>query len=510
MNFHRRLWLLFLAAGLSCSVLNALEEGAEIGHHIDELNDRDLVALKDFLRERREALAKEQQSPLKITGDARMEWRHRQEKLLGRTIFGPHRFGCDGIPISRNDFDIEANVRFNYVCKQTWAELHFQYDNAAGVSDNLCCCDAELVKELKKNCKHCPKCQKQGEICTDCLNAFEAAASCTNDRFHGSGRGNELSLKRAYMGYTICESEDASLDIEIGRRKLYDVFESDIQFLSRMDGLTLRYSAIQGDLFEWYVKGAAWVIDETVNHFGFGAEAAIQNIYDTGFDIKYSIVDWVKHGRNRCGGRDPIGFRYLNSQLLLDYHLDESYFCMPVEIYGAIVVNHLANELNRRRQNAFRRFFNDRSNIEELEQALVETAEENDINDVPIILVEAVKNKKCRKHHSHHGWDGLAGYIGVWIGKVRKQYDWSLEVQYQYVERNAIAYDDQSGITLNNELEGCCDGFVPDRGYQGVQAEFLYALTDHFSLDMVVQFARQVEERRHHFSEYKLEAVYAF
>ena len=54
----------------------------------------------------------------------------------------------------------------------------------------------------------------------------------------------ECSIRacKAYMGYNICASGCTRIDVELGRRPLWTVFDSRIQFGSRFDGLLLRYS----------------------------------------------------------------------------------------------------------------------------------------------------------------------------------------------------------------------------------------------------------------------------
>lgn len=456
MNLSRYILLLLIAASVISSAFAADELDQRNLHDID-LNERDLQALRDFLKSRREK-PKEEKIPVRLYGDVRAEWRNIMERFRGRELRGGDSLDCIGLPISHNDFDIEANVRLDYDAKCTWAVLHFQYDNSAGISDNLCCCNVRKAHEGDKK-----------EI-----------KKCSLDRFHGSGSSGDLNLKRAYMGYTIWEEECASFDVELGRRKLYDVFESDIEFLSRFDGIVFQYSDECCDIADWYIKVAGWLVDERVNQFAWGTELALQNIYDSGFDIKYSYVDWTKRGRSRCGGHDPVGFDFRNSQLLLDYHLDPCVVGVPVEIYWAGLINHDAHDFCR-----------------------CSCSHDNDQN----------KKHKDKKHdkHGHRNRHGLAWYGGIWVGRVREAGDWSVELEYQYVQDNAIAFDDQSGIGLGNIFEDCCDDDLrPTVGYKGVSLEFLYAITDNISLDTVIQYATSTRSRKHRYSEFKLEAIYVF
>ena len=66
-----------------------------------------------------------------------------------------------------------------------------------------------------------------------------------------------------------------SIDIELGRRNLYDVFDSRVQFLSRFDGVTLKYSNAREGLGGIYLYGAGFVVDEKVNQFGWASELGL-------------------------------------------------------------------------------------------------------------------------------------------------------------------------------------------------------------------------------------------
>ncbi len=371
----------------------------------------------------------------------RFEWQHLNEKELGVEIRGPHGKDCHGRPLSRNGFDVEANLKLDYVYGRAWAEAHFQFDNSAGISNQDCCCDPENSRV------------------------------CSYDRFHGSGDSDALNLKRAFIGYTIFD-ECGTLEVEVGRRKLYDIFESDIQFLSRFDGIVLRYSDKLESVADWYFKIAGFVVDERVNHFSWITEVGFENLWGSSFDIKYSYIDWAHRGRSRCGPHKPFGFDFHNSQVYLEYVVGEGVLNRPAFIYGAVVYNHTAHQF----------------------------AEE---------LFEFNHHGKKDKHAKTKG---LAWYAGVLIGKVRKEGDWSVEVEYQYVEKNSIPYDDQAGCGLGNARSDCCPRtrFPLTRGYQGWEIEALYALTDNLTVNMIVDSARSTQSEQHTFSKCEVELIYAF
>lgn len=456
MYVKRYLMSLMIFLGFVSATVNAAEDARDVGdisRHDLELRDKDMEALRQFIGTKRGEDLKEKATHLAISGDVRTEWRHMNEFKRGVWQRGGSARDDDCIPISRNDFDIEANLYFDYATDRTWASANLQFDNSAGIGDIDCCCD-EFECEGVDDHDHCSK-----EGCCPGPSGTGKIMKRTN-RFHGSGQCDDICLKRAYFGATVWSECGAKVDFEIGRRKLYDVFESEIQFLDRFDGLLVKYSDHWESVSDWYIQAAGFLVDERVNHFAYIVEAAFFNIMDSNFDVKYSFIDWRKRGHDRCGNH-PREFNFMNSQLIATYHLDKSWtWGIPTEIYGAGLVNHIAR-------------------------------------------------KTATEHEKDHGRQAWAWYAGITVGKVVDEGDWSLDVQYQWVQRNAIAYDDQSGIGLGNILGDTC-GFVPTVGYKGWQLQFLYAFTDNITLELDLQAARANGDTRHNFSNVQLEAVYAF
>lgn len=442
MKFYKN-WIVAIFAVMGC--LSSMAYADSDSAHDSEVNEKDDKALREFLASKRAEDLINKGSNIILSGDVRTEWRHMTERVghhHPRRGFWCSR-NCDGLPISKNDFDIEANLWVNYTYGCAWAIANLQFDNAAGIDDNSCCCDI-----------------------SDCRSSKEAAEDCTLDRFHGSGRCDKLCLKRAYIGYTAFD-DCGRLDIELGRRRMYDVFESDIEFLSRFDGILLKYSNSFECFSDWYIKWGGFLVDERVNQFAWASELAFFNICDSGFDFKYSYIDWSHKGRSRCGGRNPKGFDYHISQALINYNIDPELLSTRAVVYGAVLYNHTANQVGR--------------------------AIHDDEHD----------HHKGKKHR------GLGWYTGILVGEVEKEGDWSLELEYQYVDRNAIPFDDESGIGLGNVLEDCC-GEVITRGYQGWQVEFLYAVTDNLTIDSILESSRSTESHRHTYSKVEIEAIYAF
>lgn len=429
------------------------------GDFQEELNNRDFEALRDFLTSKVKVDVAERCSTLTISGDVRTEWRHMNESCCGTELRGHNSVNIVGRPISRNDFDIEFNLRFDYVFERAWAVAQVRYDNSAGVDDNGHPCG--------------PRGKEDGSTCNggDCVGK---ARKCIGDPegFHGSGRCNDLCLKRAYMGYNFLTDGDSRFDVELGRRgNLYNVFDSNIQFLSRLDGIYAKYETISSGYAEWYLQVAGFVVDEKVNQFAWATEVGALSILGSNFDVIYSFIDWKKRGKNRCQVRNPLGFRYQNSQVILEYNAEVEclkcdWFNGKAQAYSAFLYNHAAGD-----------YFNS-----------------EDVN--------------CGKQNI--GW-----YAGVLIGKVRKKGDWSVEIQYQVVQAQSIPDEDVSGIGRGNVLD---ESFTTcshrgNTNFKGWRMEGLYAFTDNLTLDTILEWSKADDPRiggRHNYSKFEMEAIYAF
>lgn len=454
MLFYKTILPILLAAGLMATSLaySALDEreiepnDANFNEHLQQLNQRDLAALRDFLHSKRNLDLLDKITHLSFAGDVRSGWRHTTEKLCGRQLRGTDFLDPDGIPYSRNAFNVEFNFIVEYETERTWAVAHLDYDNSAGIDQACCCCDDQARKD---GCvTTCPRATPAiRDLC------HRHCKKHKHQRMHGSGTEDDIDLKRCYFGYQFYKDHCSEIDVELGRRKMYDVFESDIQFNTRFDALVIEGGTTLENIGKIYAKAAGFVVDQRINHFAWGAEIGMLNIMDIGLDFKYSLVDWQRTGHDRCHFRISEAFRYLNSQVILTYHFKKEWLCHPAAVYAAGVWNHAA-----RRQNS----------------------------------------------------DALGWYAGFMIGEVDKEGDWALELEYQWVGPEAIAWDDQNGIGVGDILANFCGGPGPTYGYQGWQLDTLYALTDNITIDTTLQWATSVRDLKHSYSQLEIQAIYAF
>jgi hypothetical protein len=412
-----------------------------------DLNENDFEAVRDFVRLKRIVPLADKVNNLTISGDVRVDWRYIREKLRGEEIRGGdgvfiareeliindeiYQIG-ERIPLSNNVFDVQFNLYLDYVTDCTWAVAHVAYDNSMGVDDNG----------------------------IDC--------SLDPEGYHGSASADNLNLVRAYMGYTIYCCNDTRLDVELGRRGfLYDVFDSQIQFLSRFDGIVFTYSTYLNCIGPFYIKAAGFVVDERVNHFGWGTEIGLLNICDTGIDFKYSFVDWRKNGENRCFARNPIGFKFLNSQWQLAYNFIPQCVDVPTQVFAGFLINHGPANYT----------FDNEARI-------------------------SVSGKNT-------GW-----YVGFTCGEVCQEGDWSFQGLYAYVGAHAMPDNDVRKIGTGNALlDSFTANAVGNVNFKGFQLAFLYAVTDNLLVNSLFDYSRPADKNiggSHEYAQYKLEAIYAF
>lgn len=409
---------------------------------------RDFPLVKQDIDSKRSIPVEEKSKNLSYSGDLRVIWAHLTErincaKVRGGTIseiqsvtsdcLCDDGINCasngDFIPFPSDIYGIEFNFYVDYVQDRAWGVAWVQYANAAGLVGSLRTC------RIKQACR-------------------------------GSGTCEGVCLRKAYIGYNVLANGCARVDVEVGRRPLWSIFDSRVQFEQNFDGILFSNSLNLG-CSDLYLNGGAFIIDQRSYHTGYIGELGYLNILNSGFDFKYSVVDWSKRGPNRCGIKNAIGNQFVVSQFTGYYNLDFDFLWNNAQFYGAFLINTNARRL-------------------------------------PVFL-----NRK-----ENIGW-----YAGFLMGQVCKEGDWALDVNYQYVEAFAIPECDVSGIGLGNSLDNCfaCgDNPGTARGrtnYQGWRFEALYAFTDNLVLDTVLQFAHQIDKRiggRHTYSNFQLQAIYAF
>ena len=200
MNFLKFFLPLAVATSALCVANEGQQDGGGFGTE-SESRERDFEALQDFIKTKRAITVKEKGGNLMISGDIRGEWYYRRVKNNGKDQRGwksrklypnslvnnkvapithhqfkkmtfdqkvAYRAGRNAInaPLGRSEFDAEANLVFDYVSDRGWGTIRVQMSNPAGVAE------------------------------------VDRRAMLNDDRrgLWGSGRYNELSLRKCFAG----------------------------------------------------------------------------------------------------------------------------------------------------------------------------------------------------------------------------------------------------------------------------------------------------------------------
>ncbi len=397
---------------------------------VQEARERDDSAVTDFVKSKRVVSLQEKGGALMISGDVRSEWAHMHARRKSdKRLRGSGTGTKERAPFATNEFNVEVNLMFDYKADRTWAAIQLQFDNSAGIQEHD---------------------KKDGTTNRNIL--------------WGSGSGSNLFLRKAYVGYNIAEQGTTRWDLQIGRSRLYDIFDSEVQFYSICDGLLLKYANSFEGVTDLTVKAAAFVVDYTVNQFGYVGEVGLLNLADSGLDIKYSIIDWDTHdGKNRYGKKNARGSEFLNQQFTAAYNFSPDMLPYKSKLYGAFLHN----------------------------------------------------SKAEKSHFSRHSDESDAWYVGFKVGEVKRMGDWALDLQYQWVEAQSIPEFDVSGIKRDNPANISFynkrwGGFA---NYQGYKINGFYAITDNWTVNAFFEKVREESRRiggRHRSYQFEIAAIYAF
>ena len=272
----------------------------------DEGSQRDYELVQEFINAKRSIPLKEIESEFKLFGSLQTDIRYRHEKLGDCSLRGGGAKDGRGVPIRRNEEELEFNLRASYSCGKAWLEAHLELDHSLGI--------------------------------------FHEAKPCSEDPqgLFGSGSWDEICLKKAIFGYRIWEKDKKDLTIEIGRNRIYKQFDSRVQYDSLMDGIFIKYGHEFEPSWKIYAQAAGFVVDERANHYAYIVELGTYDFYESRVDLKYSFIDWAQARHNRCGVSSPRGIQFKNSQWFAAYNFREELLGKKARLYGAFILNHAA------------------------------------------------------------------------------------------------------------------------------------------------------------------------
>lgn len=311
-----------------------------------------------------------------------------------------------------------------------------------------------------------------------------------NDMGQRSGRTDKIRLEKAYLGGRLIAGDTFTWDAEIGRRHLINVFDSKIEFGSLYDGLLFRFSKAFPTLGDWYANLGAFIVNDKTNHYGFVGEIGALRIANVGLNMKYSLIDWSKPGGEAEPGNTAaqtqltnLRYRFLVSQFLTSYQFYPQWFYKKlIKFYAAGLINHLALK-----------------------------------NPLATVGVEGQPFGK-----QNVGW-----YAGVSLGTVKKMFDWALDLNFQWVQAQAVPSYDQNGIgrgntgdaglyTIKNDgtLGATTKATATGNGnYYGISCDGLYAFTDNLTINPNLQMSWTLDRELGPnliYKQFEVEFIYAF
>lgn len=286
-----------------------------------------------------------------------------------------------------------------------------------------------------------------------------------------TGTYDKLSLERAFLGGRIVNADTYTMDLEFGRRNLGYTFDSKVMFASFMDGILYKYDQALEVIGDLYFHGGPFVINENIDQFGYVGELGLLNVGRTGLYTKIAAIYWnTKHTSNKLQNR---AYRFFPLQWIWGYKFRP---------FGKITTLYAAGLYNPRAHGT------------------------------------AVSYGKRK------AW---AWYAGFSVGELRKQWDWSFDINYQWVQLQAIPDFDGSGIGRGNsaktglyssKTKGEGTALVAGQGvgagnYKGIAIELLYLLTNNITVYQAWrQSVNQDSSIKPTFSykQYEIELIYGF
>lgn len=430
---QKRFFLTLVLLGASLFSQEAEQEGsatppvaipvAQGDVQFDEKRDPDvddMEALRRWIRDKRFITVKEIGGDLSISGEVRTEFQDTSEVKDGIRQRGK------GAATSKPQYawDVEVNIMVDYRTDRTWAAIKLEFDNDMGTA---------------------------------------------------SGTVNKIKLEKAYLGGRIIPGDTFTIDGELGRRYLFNVYDSKLEFSSLFDGVLFRFSKAWPSIGNFYANPGALLVNDRKNHYAYVMELGALQIANLGLNMKYSIIDWYKPAANEL---QKLRYKFLVSQYLAYYQFYPNWIGKRlIKIYGAGLVNHLAHG------------------------------------------VPQTRGKK-----QNWGW-----YAGMSIGLVRKQYDFSIDVNYQWCQAQAVPDFDNSGIGRGNaakvgfysiDEDGDPDGGITTAetavgagNFKGFEIDALYAFTDNLTVFQSFKYSTTLNKSigpNLRYKQYEIEFIYAF
>lgn len=408
---------------------------------------QDMDALRKWLSEKNFISTKGIKGDFVLSGEVRTEFQAISERVNGvQNRNNPTLLPNTPKAKPMYGMDVEVNLMLDYRDDRTWGAVKLEFDNNMG--------------------------QRGGDV-------------------------SKIALEKAFAGGRAIDADLCTLDVELGRRHFYNVFESKLQFGSQFDGALVKLNKVYDAIGNFYFNGATFLINDINNHYGWIFETGALQIADTGLNAKYSLINWYRPGGETDPGQTAMQtalanqrYRYLVSQVALSYQMNPEWLWgKSLKCYAGGLINHFATHSKR-------------------------------VKDADTNLMTEIIPTDGRKHN-------LGAYIGASLGAAKKSGDWAIDLNYQILQTQAVPDFDMLGIgrgnsagvgTYTNNIDGSGGrvtraNTVGSGNFQGFEIEGLYALTDHFVIQQTFKYSTRLSRAIGPgtvFKQYEVEVVYAF
>lgn len=288
-----------------------------------------------------------------------------------------------------------------------------------------------------------------------------------------SGTTDKIKLSRAYFGARAFRGDSYYVDFEVGRKKINSSFDSELQFDSLFDGVLAKYDQSFENVGDFYVHLGTFIINDRNDQFGYIGETGLMDIANSGVYTKFSLIDWDTKDMHNALAQKGIDF--LVGQWTMGYRFYPAMLKKQVTIYLAGLYNFNAKRL-------------------------------------PI-----TDNQKAN-------W---GSYIGFSIGELKREGDWSIDANYQWLAAQCVPNFDVGGIGLGNAVGS---GFYSSKddgsgsantrsnaggkvNYRGVSVTLNYLITNNINLQQQwmqsVTLDHDIGPSKR-FKQYEIEFIYGF
>lgn len=259
-----------------------------------------------------------------------------------------------------------------------------------------------------------------------------------------SGTFDKIKTEKAFFGVYLVQRETSTLSMRVGRDRMNWFVDSRLQFGSFFDGIWLRYDQGFESIADFYIHGGMYLINSLKNHYGYLAEAGLINILGSGIYAKYSVNDW--HTKHFERAVDNDRYRFIVNQFTFGYRF------YPESLQKAVVLSIAA-------------------------------------------LYNPVAKKLPITDFKPANW---GGYVNLGMGELKKQWDWTLNFNYQFLQAQCVPdFDAGTGIGMGNTAK---TGFYLTNGepntrataagnvnYRGYYIVFQWLLLDQLTLSQTWQ-----------------------